>query len=137
MTANIDVLHPERPKRVLIVASNPAVSAATGWSIGFWWSALTHPYWQFTEHGYEVDIASADGGALRPDPWSDPRDESGYSAEDLISLGFISSPSHAALVEASKPLAGLDIGAYDAVLFVGGQGPMYTFVDNPLIDRVL
>jgi putative intracellular protease/amidase len=137
MTATIDVLHPERPKRVLMVASNPAVSATTGWPVGFWWAELTHPYWEFTEHGYQVDIASADGGALRADSWSDPRDESGYSAEDLISLGFICSPPHAALIEASKPIAGLDTGAYDAVLLVGGQAPMYTFVDNPLIDGLL
>jgi putative intracellular protease/amidase len=137
MTAAIDVLNPDRPKRVLIVASNPAVSATTGWPIGFWWAELTHPYWEFTERGYQVDIASADGGALRADPWSDPRDDSGYSADDLISLGFICSRSHAALVDESKALAQLDVDAYDAVLFVGGQGPMYTFVDNPLIHGTL
>src|SRR5262245_22625979 len=67
MTTAVDVLHPDRPKRVLVVASNPAVSAATGWPIGFWWAELSHPYWEFTEHGYRVDIASPDGGALRAD----------------------------------------------------------------------
>ena len=51
-----------------------------------------HPYWELTERGYRVDIASPDGGALQGDKWSDPRDESKYSAFDLISLGFISSP---------------------------------------------
>jgi putative intracellular protease/amidase len=137
MTAATDVLHPDRPKRVLIVASNPAVSAMTGWPIGFWWAELTHPYWELTEHGYQVEIASADGGALRADPWSDPRDESGYSADDLISLGFISSPPHARLVQESKAVADVDVGAYDAVLLVGGQGPMYTFVDNPLINGLV
>ena len=64
MTAALDILHPDKPKTVLIVASNPAVSATTGWPIGFWWSELTHPYWEFTEHGYTVDIASPDGGAM-------------------------------------------------------------------------
>jgi putative intracellular protease/amidase len=137
MTGAIDVLHPNHPKRVLLVASNPAVSGTTGWPIGFWWAELTHPFWEFTEHGYEVDIGSADGGALRADPWSDPRDPSGYSSEDLISLGFVSSSRHAALVETSTALADVDVDAYDAVLFVGGQGPMYTFVDNEHIHRVL
>src|SRR5262245_38988481 len=137
MTAAIDVLHPDRPKRVLIVLSNPSVSATTGWPIGFWWAELTHPYWEFTERGYAVDIASADGGALRADPLSDPRDDSGHAADDILSLGFICSPPHAALVENSRPLADVDVDAYDAVLFVGGQGPMYTFVDNPLIHARL
>jgi hypothetical protein len=49
---------------------------------------------EFTQRGCEVDIASPEGGPLRADSWSDPRDESSYSAEDLISLGFINSPAH-------------------------------------------
>src|SRR4029453_17504541 len=118
LTATVDILHPERPKRVLLVASNPAVSSVTGWPVGFWWAELTHPWWEFTEHGYEVEIASPDGGALRGDSWSDPRDESGYSAHDLISLGFMESPQHAALVESTTPLAEVAIDDYDAVLFV-------------------
>jgi putative intracellular protease/amidase len=137
MAATVDILHPDRPKRVLIVASNPTVSPVTGWPVGFWWSELTHPWWEFTEHGYQVEIASPNGGTLRGDSWSDPRDESGYSADDLISLGFIESPRHARLVESTTPLAGVAIDDYDAVLFVGGQGPMFTFVDNDQVHRVL
>jgi putative intracellular protease/amidase len=137
MAATVDILHPDRPKRVLIVASNPTVSPVTGWPVGFWWSELTHPWWEFTEHGYQVEIASPNGGTLRADSWSDPRDESGYSADDLISLGFIESCRHARLVESTTPLAGVAIDDYDAVLFVGGQGPMFTFVDNDQVHRVL
>jgi len=80
MSGAIDVLNSGHPKRVLIVAPNPAVSGQTGWPIGFWWAELTHPYWEFTEHGYQVDIASPDGGALQADSWSDPRDDSRYAA---------------------------------------------------------
>jgi len=137
MTAAVDTLNPDSPKRVLMVVSNRAVSATTGWQIGFWWGELTHPYWAFTEHGYTVDIASPDGGPLFADPWSDPRDDSGYSAEDLISLGFISSPTHAPLVESTPALTAVDLEGYDALLLVGGQGPMSTFVDNePVHDLV-
>jgi putative intracellular protease/amidase len=133
LDAVVDILNPDRPKRVVIVASNPAVSEQTGWPIGFWWAELAHPFWEFTEHGYEVDVASPDGGALQADSWSDPRDKSGYSADDLISLGFINSPTHMKLVEESKPLADVRVEDYDAALFVGGQGPMYTFWSD---DRV-
>jgi putative intracellular protease/amidase len=137
MGATVDILNPERPKRIAIVASNPAVSEQTGWPIGFWWAELSHPFLEFTEHGYEVDIASPAGGALRGDAFSDPRDESGYSAEDLISLGFINSPAHMKLVEESKPLAAVRVDAYDAALFVGGQGPMYTFVDDEQVHGLV
>ena len=133
MSAAIDVLNPEKPKRVAIIASNPTTSKQTGWPIGFWWSELTHPYWEFTESGYKVDIYSPDGGKLEPDNWSDPRDESKYSADDLISLGFICSPNHAKLVAESKPISRLKLEDYDALLFVGGQAPMYTYFND---DRV-
>jgi putative intracellular protease/amidase len=137
VAATVDILDPERPKRIVIVASNPAVSKQTGWPIGFWWAELTHPYWEFTERGYEVDIASPDGGALQGDAYSDPRDDSGYSAEDLISLGFINSPEHMKLVSESKPLAEVSVDDYDGALFVGGQGPMYTFWEDERVHDVV
>jgi putative intracellular protease/amidase len=130
MSPTVDVRTPENPKRVLIVASNPAVSKRTGWPIGFWWAELTHPYWEFTQCGYQVDIASPDGGELKADSWSDPRDASGYSTEDLLSLGFLSSPPLLALVEKSLALPDIDPDGYDAVFLVGGQAPMYTFADD-------
>jgi putative intracellular protease/amidase len=136
MSKTIDVLHPQNPKQVAIVASNPSVSKQTGWPIGFWWSELTHPYWQFAEHGYEVDIYSPDGGKLQADDWSDPRHESKYSAHDLISLGFLSSPEHALLVENSKPIHQLQIADYDALLLVGGQAPMYTYYNDERVHAL-
>jgi putative intracellular protease/amidase len=137
MSGAIDVLNPDDPKRVLMLASNPAVSGQTGWPIGFWWGELTHPYWEFVEHGYQVDLASPDGGKLEGDKWSDPRDESGYSADDLISLGFITSPDHMRLVADSKALGDIRVDDYDALLAIGGQGPMYTFHRNEAVHGLL
>jgi putative intracellular protease/amidase len=131
MSATVDV-H-ARPKQVLILASNPATSDRTGWPVGFWWSELTHPFWEFTEAGYAVTIASPDGGALQADSFSDPLDSSGYSAHDLISLGFATSDQHRALLEETPALADLDVDRFDAVFLVGGQAPMYTFRND---DRV-
>jgi putative intracellular protease/amidase len=134
VSASIDILNPKKPKRVAFIASNATVSKQTGWPIGFWWAELTHSYWELVEqHGYQVDIYSPDGGKLLPDNWSDPRDDSKYSATDLISLGFICSPEHSKLVENSRPISLLNQREYDALLFVGGQGPMYTFYND---DRV-
>jgi putative intracellular protease/amidase len=137
VTGAIDILDPERPKRVVTVASNPAVSETTGWPIGFWWSELTHPYWVLTERGYRVDVASPDGGKLEADSWSDPRDDSRYSADDLISLGFINSPDHLKLVEHSRPLTDVAVADYDAALFIGGQGPMYTFFNDERVHALI
>jgi putative intracellular protease/amidase len=137
MSGAIDVLNPDKPKRVLVLASNPAVSTQTGWPIGFWWAELTHPYWEFTERGYSIDVASPEGGRLQADSWSDPRDESRYSADDLITLGFVNSPEHMTLVEVSKPLSDVRVADYDALLVIGGQGPMYTFYENQAVHGAI
>jgi putative intracellular protease/amidase len=130
MSANINVLNPDAPKRILMVAANQAVSPTTGWPIGMWIAELSHPWFAFTEAGYTVDLVSPDGGDLMIDGFSDPRHESGYSAHDILSLGFLTSPQHAALLTNTKRLADVDASSYDAVFFVGGQSPMVTFRGN-------
>ena len=130
MSKNIDVLDPEQPKKILMIAANPAISLQTGWPVGFWAAELTHPYYEFVENGYQVEIASPDGGKLEIDSFSDPRHESGYSANDLISMGFLHTPALANLLENTKSIDDVDIATYDAIFLVGGQSPMISFIDN-------
>jgi hypothetical protein len=58
---------------------------------------------------------------------SDPRDSSGYSSSDLISMGFLSTPALAALVDDTKPVGKLKVADHDAIVVAGGQAPMFTF----------
>ena len=137
MSGNLNITDPERKKRVLLIAANPSTSTQTGWPVGFWWAELTHPYWAFVEAGYEVEIRSPDGGTLQGDGFSDPEDESKYSADDILSLGFKRSPTHAALLEDTPSIEGVDPADYDAIFLAGGQSPMFTFVENqPLHELV-
>lgn len=135
MSANINVM-PNKKKRIALVAANAGVSAQTGWPIGFWWSELTHPYWEFTENGFDVTIFSPDGGALQADGYSDPEDASGYSASDIISLGFKKSPKHLALIEQTQKLSTLALDDFDAIFLTGGQAPMYQFIDNEPLHKL-
>jgi len=116
-----------RPKRVAIVIANPTTSSTTGWPVGFWWSELAHPYLAFHEAGYEVEIFSPAGGKCEADGMSDPRDASGYSSSDLISMGFLSTPSLLALVENTKPVAEIDAAKFDVLVVAGGQAPMFSY----------
>jgi putative intracellular protease/amidase len=122
-----NVVNPKRPKRVAIVLSNPAVSTTTGWPVGFWWSELSHPYFILTEKGYEIEVFSPNGGKCEADAMSDPRDPSNYSASDLISMGFLSTPALAAKIQNTKPVSDIDVNKFDAILVAGGQAPMFTF----------
>jgi len=121
-----NVVNAKRKKRVAIVISNPAIATTTGWPVGFWWSELSHPYLTFHERGYEIDVFSPNGGKCEPDAMSDPRDASGYSADDLISMGFIATPKLAAWVENTKKVTDLNVQDFDAIVCAGGQGAMFT-----------
>jgi putative intracellular protease/amidase len=128
---------PKSSRTVLMIAANPAVSPVTGWPVGFWWAELTHPYWELTEAGYDVTVASPDGGDLEADAFSDPADPSGYSAHDLVSRGFIASPQHLALTRGTPALSEVDLAAHDALFLVGGQAPMVTFRNDKRVKDLV
>jgi putative intracellular protease/amidase len=125
------------PKKVLIVVANPSTSTTLGWPVGFWGAELAHPYYELTERGVEVTIASPDGGKVEMDSLSDPRDESKWSAEDLITMGFVNTPELMALLEDTPRLSDLDLDGFDAIMVAGGQSPMFTFRENEDLKAAL
>jgi len=58
---------------------------------------------------------------------SDPRDQSGYSANDLVAMGFISTDRLVKQVENTKKVSEIDVNTFDVIVVAGGQGPMYTY----------
>ncbi|MBY0515421.1 MAG: type 1 glutamine amidotransferase domain-containing protein [Bacteriovoracaceae bacterium] len=124
---NVNAVNSKKNKKIAIVIANPSISTVTSWPVGFWWSELTHPYYAFVERGYEVKIFSPKGGKCEPDGMSDPRDVSGYSASDLISMGFIHTPNLAALVNETLPVVEMNVADFDAIVVAGGQAPMFSF----------
>ncbi len=136
MSANVNVTE-SMPKKVLMVVANPSVSTTTGWPVGFWASELTHPWYEFREGGYEVTFASPDGGRVEVDAMSDPRDPSGYSADDVLSMGFLSMPRLVATLEDTEKLSELNLDEFDAIVVCGGQSPMFTFRDNEELKRAI
>ncbi|KAB1157825.1 type 1 glutamine amidotransferase domain-containing protein [Flavobacterium luteum] len=122
--------------KILMVASSPSVSKQTGWPIGFWAAELTHPLRVFQEAGYEVELVSTEGGKLIMDGYSNPTDASGYSANDVISLGYMQQKSFDDMLANTKKLTEVDAKNYDAIFLVGGQGPMYTFKGNKDLEKL-
>jgi putative intracellular protease/amidase len=121
-------------KRVLMIVANPAISPVTGWPVGFWAAELTHPWTEFVHAGYDVALASPRGGKTAVDSYSDPRDASGYSKYDIISLGVLSHPGMAAMLENTTPLAAVNPADFDAVFVCGGQSPMVTMIDDAALQ---
>jgi len=122
---------------MLIVVANPTTSTTLGWPVGFWGAELTHPYYELTQRGVAVTIASPEGGRVEMDSLSDPRDESRWSADDLITMGFLNTPELVALLQDTPKLAGLDLDEYDAIMVAGGQAPMFSFRGNEQVHDAL
>lgn len=133
----IDVTSATRRPAVLMVAANPGVDTVHGWPVGFWAAELFHPYHEFKKRRYEVTVASPEGGALKLDALSDPRDESRWSADDIVSLGALHSPDVMALIDDTPRLRDVDLDRYDALMLVGGQGPMFQFREHDDVKRAV
>ncbi len=132
----VDVTTSKRP-HVLMVVANPTTSTTTGWPVGFWAAELTHPYYAFTRARYEVTVTSPEGGKVELDAFSDPRDDSRWSADDLISMGFVNTPELAALLEDTPRLADLDLDDFDAIVVCGGLAPMFQFRQNEDLQQAI
>ena len=122
--------------KILMVASSPTTSQQTGWPIGFWAAELTHPLHVFQEAGYEVTLASTEGGKIEMDGYSNPEDASGYSAHDVISLGYMQQDWFNEMLANTKKMTAIDADDYDAIFLVGGQAPMYTFKGNHDLEKL-
>ncbi|MDN5213044.1 type 1 glutamine amidotransferase domain-containing protein [Fulvivirgaceae bacterium BMA12] len=114
-------------KKILIVVANPSVNTNLGWPVGFWASELTHPFEAFKHQGYEITIASPDGGKVEWDGESDPRPEGSYSAWDELSKTYLNDAEFLELLENTPSVSDLNVEDYDALLIAGGQSPMFTF----------
>jgi putative intracellular protease/amidase len=133
----VDVTNPAKRPSVLMVVANPGVSTTLGWTVGFWAAELFHPYYEFTQKRYAVTIASPEGGRVAVDALSDPRDESQWSADDLISMGALNTPAITARLEDTPALRDLGLDGFDALVVCGGQGPMFQFRDHDDVKRAL
>ncbi len=96
---------------------------------GFELAELARAYYVFRASGYDVDIASPQGG---PPPMR--RDDEDMVATDFA---FLNDADARKRLESSLPLGEVDPARYAAVYFVGGKGTMFDFPDNADIQRLV
>jgi putative intracellular protease/amidase len=90
----------------------------------------------FLEAGYAIELVSTEGGEIVMDGYSNPTDPSGYSAHDIISLGYMQQEAFHEMLQHTRKLEGISHAEYDAIFLVGGQGPMYTFKGNTALQKL-
>ena len=119
---------PQTRGRVLAVVTSSGRFAGTDEPTGYELTELSRAYYAFRANGFEVDVASPQGG--EPPAVLDDDDMGAFD------YAFLNDPEAWAKVENSVPVADVDAGAYDAVYFIGGKGAMFDFPDDPAVQAL-
>jgi len=118
--------------KILIVVTNINVYDSGNLETGLWLSELTHLYHEAAANGYEVTIASPNGGNVPIDP------ESLKSFTlDKISKEYWNNPSFRELLKNSKSLAEVSAQQFDCVYLAGGHGTMYDFPNDTTLQKII
>uniref|UniRef100_UPI003341AABC type 1 glutamine amidotransferase domain-containing protein n=1 Tax=Pseudopedobacter sp. TaxID=1936787 RepID=UPI003341AABC len=99
---------------------------------GLWLSELTHIYHAARDKGYEITIASPNGGNVHVDPESLKR-----FTLDKISKEYWDDPFFRGLLKHSRNLEKVSTESFDLVYLAGGHGTMYDFPDDSVIQSLV
>ena len=114
--------------RILAVVTSADRFAGTDEPTGYELTELSRAYYVFRANGFEVDVASPQGG--EPPAVLDGDDIGPFD------YAFMNDAEAWAKVENSVPVADVDAGEYDAVYFVGGKGTMFDFPEDPAVQAL-
>lgn len=117
--------------KILIIVTNIS-TYTSGKETGLWLSEFTHIYDAAKKEGYEITIASPNGGNVPIDPESlKPL------TLDKISKEYWNEPSFRELLKNSKRLADVTDQEFEMVYLAGGHGTMYDFPNDTPMQTII
>lgn len=122
-------------KKVLCLVSNAA--ELEGMPVGFFAEEMTRPFFDFINAGYDVDVASPNGGKVIFDAHSDPENPGGAYPNDLISIGFRHHAEFSKWMDNTIAIDQINVADYDAICVAGGGAPLITFKDNRKLHQLI
>ena len=118
--------------KVLIIVTNIAMYENKTLTTGLWLSELTHFYHSASEQGYEITIASPQGGYTPIDPESlKPM------MLDKLSKEYHANENFMKLLQNTKSLTDVAGQHFDVVYLTGGHGTMYDFPNNTTLQDII
>ncbi|NNN03271.1 MAG: type 1 glutamine amidotransferase domain-containing protein [Acidimicrobiaceae bacterium] len=110
---------------VLIVLTSHAAMGTTGQRTGFWLEEFAAPYYELSDAGFDIVLASPLGGQPPIDPTSDnPSNQTTATERFHADVALQSTLGRTMVLE---DMAESD---FDAVFFPGGHGPLWDLPDN-------
>jgi putative intracellular protease/amidase len=113
---------------ILIVLTSQKTIGDTDKPTGFHFSEFSHPYEFFINHGYQVTVASPNGGEC---PITSPH------PEDKINAAFYANPEKMRVVKETSKIENLTNTYFDAIFVAGGHGPMFDLANNSTLAEIM
>jgi putative intracellular protease/amidase len=113
--------------KILMVLTSHDQLGNTGRKTGFWLEEFAAPYFVFRDADVELTLASPKGGQPPVDPKSDlPENQTPAMAR------FKQDQAAQKALAQTVRLADMKAVDFDTIFYVGGHGPMWDLVDNPV-----
>ncbi|MGF1553591.1 MAG: type 1 glutamine amidotransferase domain-containing protein [Paracoccaceae bacterium] len=119
-------------KRILMVMTSHDRLGDTGEKTGLWIEEFAAPYYVFRDAGAEVTLASPAGGPVPIDPKSEAED---FQTE--ATRRYAGDADAQAALASTRPLSEMEAGAFDAVFYPGGHGPLWDLVSDTASIRLI
>jgi len=116
--------------KVLYILTNHSKMGHLSQRTGFFLSELTHPYYTIKDAGYEINLASPQGGPAPIDPKS-------LDQKDKTNQRFFKDTKLLREIQITKKLSDVDLDQYKAVIFAGGHGTMWDFPNSSDIKSTI
>lgn len=115
--------------RILAVLTSAERTLGGPGRAGFELTELSRAWWVFEAAGFEVELASPEGGAPPKVVDTDDAVDADYA--------FLNEPRTRQAIESTLRLDAVDPTRYDAVYVVGGKGAMLDLHGNAALQRIL
>ena len=112
--------------KTLIVLTSHSELGDTGKKTGFWVEEFAAPYYELSDAGMEITLASPKGGM----PPIDPKSEEAGAQTEFTHRFDQDEPLKLKLAHTLK-LSDIKVSDYDAVFYPGGHGPLWDLVNDP------
>lgn len=119
--------------QVLMVATSCGCFPNSDVPTGLWLGELAEPYWVLKDAGYDITIASPNGGSVPVDPASLQGDFKTPEAERMLN----DAEAKLVLDNTVKLSDVSDSSFYDVVFVPGGHGPVYDLAESDLLGNIL
>ncbi|TFF34490.1 type 1 glutamine amidotransferase domain-containing protein [Mucilaginibacter psychrotolerans] len=114
-------------KKILFVVSSAAHIGPHNRATGNLLTEVAHPYQTFKKQGYDIDIASVNGGVAPIDM---------VELDDAMNLAFLADEG-AVKMNNTASINDVSVDGYDAVFVPGGLAPVVDMPENPTVQKIL